>query len=257
MIFEVHWSLGDHVCYTGIPQAYHKYFGFKLGLLSDNSNYDPVWANNPYICKPNPSDVSRYKVQIETLPSDWRYYRPQRIFYEMTNLWVPAQEVQPRIYRERKTVPGRILLCNEAGWPSRQGYQYWNDLVKTLNNKYDTFAINNKNYSTDEPIQAKNNLRLSLENTIEFLTTTELYIGYDSGLAHLAGGLGIPYVLICGSVPSYIVRHLSCICAIETCENPCCVKVCQQHCLAASKNRNAEILERINAYEFNKINTSR
>lgn len=243
MILNLHWSLGDHACYSGIFEAYYRRFGEHLGLLGEGK-FSALWKTNPFVTT-KPSGES-YRLRVERIgdKTDWTMYRPQRIFEEMTGVLPSREEVQPKLYRDRKPVKGRVAVCDEAGWPNRRGYAYFNNLVNELNKDCETYLIRNIGIGPRQIGCAKHEIRLSLDETIDFLATTEVYIGYDSGLAHLAAGVGTPYVMFNSATPPVVVKHDKCILALEACDH-CCSDCCNNHCLQNFPDHNSQIIEEI------------
>lgn len=276
MRFVCSWGLGDHVCYTGLPAAYYKYYGEKLGVGSTSgSQYDDLWQNNPY-CEVVPYDpaiglqAGDYKLQIESYTSEdnrWFMYKPQRIFHEMTGRLVASREVNPKLYYAKQTVSRRAIICDETTWESKRGYRHFNELAASLQkDKWEIIVVHtprlnhvygeqhvfaaNCMVSSWEPLEDMMHpnalvqtlqVKARVKALLSLMATAELYVGYDNGLAHIAGAMDIPYVLITGSVPPISVRHASCIYALEVCDH-CCKGKCERRCLENAPNRNDEIM---------------
>ena len=242
MILSLHGGLGDSACYTGIPEAYFKKFGEKLYI---RSYYTEFWENNPYCilgAPSEPDEIHKLRFEKHGEEKDWAKYRPQRLFSEMTQSEVEYEEVQPKLYTPRDTIPRRLVVCDEANWKSRRGYQHLPKLIANLGEmNWDTFLIRNGGTETDrEVFTSDHTVNFNLKDTINFIATADLYIGYDSGLAHIAAGLGVPYILILGSTPPVVMKHASCLHAAEVCQH-CFTNECPHQCLANSDDKNEEI----------------
>lgn len=106
------------------------------------------------------------------------------------------------------------------------------------------FYLHNPKYGNPEVSCYYTVLKLPLTDLVKFFTTVKLYVGYDSGWAHVAAGFNIPHVLLLGATPAVTVRHDSCLYTLQACD-PCCTGRCQQLCLQATPNRNDDIMKAI------------
>jgi ADP-heptose:LPS heptosyltransferase len=231
-------SLGDHVVYTGLPEAFYKIFGIKLFV---ESSYSPLWRNNPFIASERLNDV--FKMEYEQIENEWNTYKPRRVFMQMTGV-DPEKEgisVCPKLYRSRNTEPDLIVVNNEAGWPSRRGLLYWDLLSKHLKQKgFKVISLRTPTYKDctgqiiDEPITIfdKQFINPTLETVIDLLSCAKYYIGYESAYAHIAGALEIEYVLFLGSLPEICIKHPSCKLVVSGCVSPCHKELCEKQCLS-------------------------
>ena len=256
-------SLGDHVIYTGIPEAYFKTFGKKL-VIHDIEGYNPIWQNNPFIEMDNGGvgqEPNVKVIRLDQTEEDWNSYRPNRVFKELWNIDL-KEKIGPNLYYPPNKNPLKpIAICEDAGWPSRKGYRYFNDLALQLKMKYkQIYVFQNFNYrdcmgqSPNYTIDIKNVSGvfndMDLQFKINMLLKCGVYIGYDSGMSNLAAALQIPYVLFNGPVTAETIKHPSCIYAVEACKNPCHSEVCSNKCLEQLPNINDTIIEKIKRCTF-------
>jgi len=189
LVIDPYWSLGDVIMCTGLPEAFFKLYGEKTHIV--NPKMIGLWQNNPYL-SPEPIG-QRFTVSPNT-HKDYISYYPQRLFYNLTGQLVNKKDVSPRFYVNYNPVPGRIVINDAAGWPSRRGFNL--DEVCNRLQDYEIVYLHNTfrdcfgqllpptitHYS-----EVKNDV-----DPIELLRTASLYIGFESGLTHLAAGVGVP-----------------------------------------------------------------
>ena len=182
-----HWPLGDHVCYTGLPAAYHHYFGEKLPV---HSMYTALWENNPYYEAWHAHEGYQLKTEEFGRNPDWFRYRPQRVFEELTGIVAPLSLVNPKLYYKRHPISKRLIISDEAGWVTRRGYPHFDDLTRKL--KQDGWDIHyfhkEERYGDREITFYDTHINeLPLKVLIAYMATAEVYIGYDSGSISYSG----------------------------------------------------------------------
>jgi len=249
MIIKAHGSLGDEVMLTGLPEAYNKITGQFIGITT-NRHY--LWENNPYI---KDSSREEFSYAFNVYPKDYLIYYPIRLFFDLTGFIVDRNLVQPNLYKPRVENNEKIIVVNdEAGWPSRRGYPYFNTLCKDLKdlgyaiyytrgNTLDCMGHQSEKTITNYTYN-DNGGTPNLVQVIDLLQRAAFYIGYDSGLAQLAGALKVPYVLLSLAIPPINTAHNSCIYALDTCKHDC-----QEHSKYLHVDKNREIVERIGSFE--------
>jgi hypothetical protein len=241
----VHGNLGDHACYTGIPFGYWRHFGRKLVVCSDRRDFDCLWANNPFCELADVPADRTYSVRFEEFGAtdDWLVYRPQRVLLEMTGVLADPDDVDPALYYDRAPIEKRLVVCDQAHWECRRGYPYLNDLLKELRDMgWEVIYVRNTEVSERQIYCETSMIRVGLRETIEILGTASLFIGYDSGMAHLAAGMKVPSVLLSAATPPIVFRHRSCLYCLEACAH-CCTDNCPKRCLSSCGNQNASILQ--------------
>lgn len=254
MILKLHGSMGDHLMATGIPEAYFKLYNEKTFI--DASKYKLFWNSNPYITNER---IGQVHSLIFNTHRDYLIYYPTKIFYDITGRIVDRDLVQPNVYTEYSPKENLVVINDQAGWPTRRGYPYLEDLSKSLMQsgfkvvylRNDTFRdCNNKVssrtvHSFDSQFKDK-----FLEDIIDLFKETSFYIGYESGLSSLAGAIGTKYILIEGSVPATNVAHNSCIYVLKNTNcHYCAAENCERLCLSHSENKNEEILKVIKEWK--------
>lgn len=246
--------LGDRVIYSGVPEAYHRVTGHKLRLGSYTEQgvvFHAVFDHNPYavIDDTRPVLVGRGDVvprlHFECVTDDVvNEYRPRLLLFDLTGRWQDRDSVNPNLYVPRRPVARRCVVSDEAGWESRRGYPHLDALVRALNaDGWETVLMRNLGMSPPQVQSASHRACFtSLWDAIHFLATAELYVGYDSGLANVAGALGVPYLLLCGATPSCTVRHRSCVWAYDCCPIPCVSFACRRCCLVQAPDVTGEAM---------------
>jgi len=250
MILELHGSMGDHVLATGIPEAYFKYYGEKTKIISKKG--DDFWKTNPYITDEDIGDY--HSLAFNQGPKDYMIYNPVRVFYDITGYIVNRKEVAPNLYLERVPEQGLVVINDQAGWPNRRGYRYFDELAGSLLELgYHIMYMRNDSFqdcvgqSSEKAITNYTEFitNLSIKSGIEILRKADLYIGYDSGYANVAGALKVPYVFLASSVAPINTQHDSCIYTLDGFCKHCNSDSCTENCLRSAPNKNAEILEAI------------
>jgi ADP-heptose:LPS heptosyltransferase len=241
--------MGDHLIATGIPEAYYKLFGEKTYISSKYS--EEFWNTNPYVT--NDKIGNHFSLRFNSSLVDYMIYYPVRVFYDITGQVVDRKFVHPYIYKHRNPNKNLVVINEQAGWPSRRGYKYFNDLAERLIAiGFTVCYLNNSSFRdclgqpsprtvTACSIEVKNP---PMHDLIQLLSTAKVYIGYDSGLAQLAGALKVPTVSLYGSIPAINTMHDYCIYYVDNCQH-CCADQCTKNCLSNTENKNGEILERV------------
>lgn len=249
---KLHGSLGDHVMCTGIPEAYYDDYGEFTYV---ETAHPVLFKNNPYTANSFSDITKEYSLAFNQYPKDYMIYYPVRIYYDITGRIADRLEVHPKLYKPTSQLAERTIIVNDqAGWPSRVGYKYFNELVLLLKGYGNTIwyirnqgSLNCIGQQSPEIITHYTHkaFNIPIEEVIDRLSECDLYIGYDSGLSQLAGALGIPYAMLSGSVPPINTAHNSCIYALDPICMRCCKDTCEFKCLEHSDNHNDKILDAI------------
>ena len=247
-------AIGDHVCFTGIPEAYYKATGIRLSILSlINSNVmRPIWRDNPF-AQWRTSAKKPFSIPTAYTPElayEWNaIYKPLWIYSRMTGNFVSPDEVRPKLYYKYAPVKNRLIISDEAGKAFRRGYPYMNALaaefkrdgwevivlrntVKHLLKKHE--SLSNHEIAGNYDVAQFTNI----EDTIKFMATASAYFGYESGLAHIAGAFNIPYGMFSAANGVENNRHPSCLFAVCSCSTPCLSLDCDKPCMARLPNYN-------------------
>lgn len=249
MIIHSHGSLGDQIMLTGIPEAYYNLFGEKSYIDGGRTE---IWENNPFTTTERVGKDFNYG--FNAYPKDYMIYYPIRIFYDLTGYISNRDFVHPNLYKSFNR--DHICVVNDqAGWPSRVNYVYFEELVQQIKSLgYVITYIRNDNFRdccgncpTQQIFTYDHILKdIPLKNLIEVIGSCELYIGYNSGPAQIAGALNTPYIQFDGPIPPINTVHNSCILApnITHCRR-CIMEQCENHCLARLENINDFIIQTI------------
>jgi hypothetical protein len=257
-------ALGDNVCYTGVPTAYFNTTGNKLavrsvGLDARSSQMAAVWHNNPHVLWEG--TATRWFKYPLVFSKDEAYlwnsvYKPMWLYQALTKKSINPDSVRPKLFYSIKRVKKRLIVNDEAGQPIRRGYPHMDMLVKELKRSgWDIVVLRNG----VKRLQEKHNELSGHEvygiydaaqcpdakTTIEFMSTAHAYLGYESGLAHVAGALNIPYVMFSAVSNAEINRHPSCIFAVCPCASPCMNMSCQKACMQKLPNYNDLIVNKL------------
>ena len=248
-------SLGDHVCYTGLPKVLKFHFGKDIIV---QTKYPKLFDYNPYVSRvilPNesrPEDVTgSFEIPYETQEWQWLVYKPIRAYYQLTGKIIDRKEVQPKIYFPLDSRLGYITIADQAGWKTRRGYSFLDNLAnQLLDNGYHITVIHDPNYTDYNGNRSErevNHYNVSVKEDystlIRIIAESRYFIGYDSGPAHIAQALGIPSIIFTGSVPPINVIHDAAIKVYDTCERHCNKENCEYNCLSNYKNVNDEIID--------------
>ena len=256
-------SLGDHVCYTGLPEALYKHnHGKDPEKTEVITKYPKLFEHNPYVSNVlnginHPTDLLSpyFEIPYETELWHWLVYRPVRAYYQLTGNIIDRNEVQPNLYLLRKTKLGHIVIADQAGWPTRRrgpGGNLDKLAIRLLDLGYHVTVIHNPNYTDcfgNKVPREIEHYNLSVNDNyisiIQFLQEAQYFIGYDSGIAHLAGALKVPSILLAGSVPPIVFAHNSAIKIFDTCGKHCHSEKCNYElpCLWTSPDTDWEIAD--------------
>jgi len=234
---------------TGLPEAYFKLMGEKTYIKTERAGGDPVyWENNLYLSEQPTGECK--SLAFNAYPKDYMIYTPIRMFYDISGYIVDRSEVHPNLYKERQPEENLIVVNDQAGWPTRRGYSYLDQLIcGLLDNDWRICYMRNDEFADcfgqRSPRQLTRytfEVQPTLRQGVETLQKAAIYIGYDSGYAQIAGALGVPYVLMSGPISPISSKHDSCIYAFNTpgCRR-CCANSCPNNCLQNMPNRNREI----------------
>lgn len=256
-------ALGDHVCFTGVPEAYFKLTGIKLSIkpwswFGGSQTMMSVWENNPYATWRGPA-VNWYRMPRDfdkNSAYEWNtVYKPLRIFKDLTNEFISPDAVRPKLYYPLKRVKNRLIVNDEAGHSFRRGYVYMNSLIADLKKDgWDVVILRNGVKSLIDSRITLSSVEINgqydvarfsnIRDTLLFMATAHAYFGYESGLAHVAGAYNIPYGVFAAANGVENNRHPSCIFGICACSTPCLGHVCEQQCMAQLPNYNEMVLHK-------------
>ncbi len=247
MIIHPHGSLGDQIMLTGLPEAYYKLFG---ELTFVEGGREDLWKYNPYITKERFGKEFSYS--FNSYPKDYMIYYPIRVFYDLTGVICSRNFVHPNLYWP-SVKNNNCVVNDQAGWPSRTGYKYLDDLIKDIKKEgFHITYVRNENFRDCFGNCPKKQLTIfdtvltdmSLSDMITTISNAALYVGYNSGLSQIAGATNTKYVLLDGPVPPINTAHNSCIFATDmlSCRR-CVLEDCINNCLQNSENFNDSILD--------------
>lgn len=257
-------ALGDHVCFTGIPEAYFKRTGIRLAIrpwswLGGSQMMQPVWENNPYCVWRG--EATRWYAMPKNFNGAMAYewntvYKPLRIYKDLTGEFISPDAVRPKLYYPRTRVRNRLIVNDEAGHAFRRGYVYLNALVTELHRDgWDIVILRNGTKSlidskvtlSSVEVQGQYDMaRFSnVRDTLLFMATAHAYLGYESGLAHVAGAFNIPYAMLATANGVENNRHPSCVFGVCACSTPCMAHVCAKQCMAKLPNYNDIIISKL------------
>lgn len=251
-------SLGDHVCYTGLPEALFKNWE-RHPKATVITKYPELFTHNKFVKKVeyeySPQYANELGIPFEIESWHWLVYRPVRAYYQITGNIIDRNEVQPNLYLPRKTKLGHIVMADQAGWPTRRrgpGGNLDKLAIRLLDLGYHVTVIHNPNYTDcfgNKVPREIEHYNLSVNDNyvsiIQILQEAQYFIGYDSGIAHLAGALKIPSILLAGSVPPIVFTHNSAIKVFDTCDKHCHSEKCSYElpCLWNFPDTDQEIVD--------------
>lgn len=257
-------AIGDHVCFTGIPEAYYKATGIRLALhsLRNSDEMKPIWRDNPYVVwRGVAKKVFIFPLKYTPASAyEWNaVYKPLWIYSRMTGNFISPDAVRPKLHYERAPVKNRLIISDEAGKAFRRGYPYMNALAGMLKRDgWEVIVLRNTVKQLLEQNETLSNHEITgnydvaqftnVEDTIKFMATASAYFGYESGLAHIAGAFGIPYGMFSAANGVENNRHPSCIFAVCSCATPCLSLDCNKPCMARLPNYNDLIV-----YKFKQV----
>lgn len=246
MKLQVHRGLGDQIMHTGLPEALYYYRKEYTEIIGGRLE---LWSNNPYVRE----NAGGEEVSLGfNQPRDYMIYYPVRLFYDMTGIIAPAGMVKPRLYKQGVRNARIALVNDQSGWPTRTGYPHFEKLIQLVKKEgYTIHYLRNEGFRDcngacpPREVQTYDEIHtdISLQELIDRMTSAAVYIGYDSGLAQLAGATDTPYVLLEGPVAPINTVHPSCIWHLDlkACRK-CAADNCSNMCLRQAKDINSTII---------------
>lgn len=249
-------TMGDNAAFTGLPEAYHTLTGKKLAVSCASNAYTYLWERNPFVeyqatrsnkCLLTPPEAMGKLIYSQT-------YKPVYFYGQLTGRCATAHTLQPNLYLDRTPVPRRLIVCDEAGWPNRRGYPFFKNVVEgMIADGWDVVHLIGRtkvwHYGHEYPwTNELESLRLdtaqltNCKDVVDFMATASAFIGYESGLAHVAGALRVPYAFFAGGTSVSANRHPSCVFAVDGCFNVCLLHACSNHCIVRLPNHTDQIV---------------
>ena len=249
-------TMGDNAAFTGLPEAYNKLTGNKLAVSCVSSSYAYLWERNPYVeyqgTRPNKCLLTPPESMGRLIYS--QVYKPVYFYGQLTGKTLTARELQPNLYLERNPIRRRLVVCDEAGWPNRRGYPHFKHVVQgMMRDGWEVVHLIGRtkvwHYGHEYPwtnelesLQLDTAQFTNCKDVVDFMTTASAFIGYESGLAHVAGALRIPYAFFAGGTSVSANRHPSCVFAVDGCFNVCLLHACSNHCIARLVNHTDQVV---------------
>ncbi len=202
-----------------------------------------VWTFNAIATPVYPGNLSEFYASQKGLeledPTPRMYLSDEEVGAARQRVGSKLREVRP------KTV---VAMDSWAGWPTRRwGWGRFAELVVRLSSEgVAVVEVGAKSDAVDElePPQRLPGWRcfygqLLIRETAAVISECDLYIGNDSGLAHVAAAVGVPQVTIYGAVPWYqraywnttrVISSVRCrgqcniTCAAAPVGNPACLE---------------------------------
>lgn len=242
-------GLGDHVIQSGIPEAYYKLYGERTYI--PNRKHPILFQNNPYL-----SDIPLgiNNILNSERGNDNEVYYPVRVFRDITGVEIKKEEVLPNLYIEKEIQSDLCIVNDQAGWPTRWGYPYLQDLITDLMNmgwrmiylRNDRFVDCNGTHSPRQISNVKPQdvyLDVPMETVVDLIKRAGLFVGYDSGLYQLSAALRVNSLLVAGSVNYVRAESPTSACVINTCRSKCHLENCTQMCIRNTTKYSNEVLE--------------
>ncbi len=233
ILVELRWRLGDEVMALPIYEALKRVY--PDSALTVWCNYPELLENNPYVDAINADvhSVARYILLRKAHRTSYRLddyaatagvrtasARPRLYYRDWTCTWTT------RIRSLRSTHRAIIALSTGASWQTKQWpLAYWRTLCQDL--KQNAYAI--LHLGTEEPeLDVTLNLvgKTDVRTAACVLHESDVYIGCDSGLMHLARAAEVPAIALFGPTrPDILIRNdkdffpLLAQCACQGCWN--------------------------------------
>lgn len=250
-------TMGDNAAFTGLPEAYHKLSGNKLAVSCSSNAYAYLWERNPFVeyqgTRPNKCLLTPPETMGRLIYS--QIYKPVYFYGQLTGKAQTANNLQPNLYMDKAVVPRRLIVCDEAGWPNRRGYPFFKNVIKGmikdgwnvvhLTGRTKVWHYGHEYPWTNELEDLKLDVALmtNCKDMVNFMATGAAFIGYESGLAHVAGALRMPYAFFAGGTSVSANRHPSCVFAVDGCFNVCLLHACSNHCIVRLPDYTEQVVD--------------
>jgi len=235
-------GVGDALALTATIREYHKAFPSEQVTVSTGRRYDDVFRHNPHL-SPRPSGGRVVSLETE------EYNDRGNIAVSFgLQAGISVVDSTPEIYltqEERSNCPvafePRRKVIAVDPWARVQSrrwtWERWDEVVRELRKRYLVVGIGRRDtdYVTKErdvrPLATEIDFtnRLQLRQTAVLLERVDLFLGMDSGGAHLAAAAGCPSVVIYSRSVWHSRAYWNCT-PVWNIKHPCAPEFCNRTC---------------------------
>ena len=172
-------GIGDHVHYTFWPEIYYENTGKKLVDLNKKWCYD----YNPFVERDKPVDIAFCPWELDKLLPKKHYLNAPEQVFSWLNFKVNIRH--PRLYRFEDIVPIPGTVCvNTTGKSMHTEIpDKVIDLISETYRDYQIFQVGGINDRNTPFIDRRG---LGMWNTAELIAKSQIFIGVNSGMMHIA-----------------------------------------------------------------------
>jgi len=221
MIFAISGSLGDEIALTGLVREFIR--AYPDERVHIQCRWPDLWVGNPRVHSVNAGNESNLVwLPLGINPSAGNLVHAYASYLKaIRGLDIPIVNSQPELFLNgaRMTFGGgrpRVAFDAWAGWPRRR-WPHFTQLVSALEfagiytielgaSTADCFG--DRRPGPVPGVSCSFLDKLCVRETAELMACCDLYVGNDSGLAHMAIAVGIPAVVIC-ALPWWSVGYPS------------------------------------------------
>lgn len=213
MRLSISGSLGDEVALTGVLREVHRFHPEERIELS-GVRWPEVFAGNPHLGIGEEEKLGSFELGLDPNP----YAGTLAHAYGQV-LGIPILDPTPELFLSDDELGAGKLLVDQyrsgpmvgvdpwAGWPRRRWLSAkWNELGREL--RAQGFTVFELGASTPDcqgrrrpgDLFEESHVRLvnklSVRETAAAIAALDVYVGSDSGLAHIAAAVGTPHVVL-------------------------------------------------------------
>ena len=217
-------GIGDVVCFSRLVEDYARKLGHPLRLLTAplmlhygrhprDSDY-PIWDNNPFVGEIVNADEIDPEIMREVICEKDNLFQYRHVIHNMGHCFhVPPNVLRPSLYLSKaemdwaiKTLSGfpRPLVClHPSGVSSSpEGTPWyrdrWLDLLDRFDSETGFLQVGRRDYRFKGLPVA--HMDTTVREAMALVWASDVFVGFDSGLAHIATAFEKPSVVLWDAV---------------------------------------------------------
>lgn len=238
-------GLGDAISLTATVREYHKAYPTEPIFVSTSHRYDRVFRYNPHITAKGPKDARSVALRLEedsgigNIAVSFGRQAGIEVSDWTPEFYFPFQYKPPVI--KPFALPKRPVIAFDPSARAatrRYPWELWHKALSCLAKKFTLIRVGRTETDYESlkrikipplPCDVDVSDALDLEGSAYVLSMSDLYLGSDSGCAHLAAAVGTPQVIIYSRSRWYSRGYWNTTpvtSVLHPCMGPLCDRVC-------------------------------
>jgi hypothetical protein len=217
-------GIGNILCYTRLVEDYSFKLGRPLKLLTapmnpivgvvNNESPYPIWENNPFVSSIVNSDEINKEIMNNIVREQDNYCQFNHIIENLcANFGLRPRKLRPSLFLSSKEMCWgmsflskfkRPIICvhpfgNSTSSPTSPWFEKeWKEIINSFDQKVSFIQLGKYNYDHD-----KLNIvypKTTLREVMALIWASDIFLGFDSGLAHIATAFEKPALVLWDSV---------------------------------------------------------